>query len=511
MPARPNSLTYQRRQPELTALYQLIQAHWPEAQRLCREASDGIGLPKFIDRAFERYLGCGRLENGLVRLHCPTCRQSAAVAFSCKTRGLCPSCDGRRMTEVSAHLVDEVIPAVPVRQWVLSLPYDLRYLLAWHRELRSAVLGAFMRAIEAHYCKQAKRSGLQVPKTGAISVVQRWNSAIQLDVHFHVLFADGTWHQGDKGVLFTPAPALHTEQVQAVLADAHKRIARQLKKFGWDDEEGWRESKVDTLRRTDPALADLLSSAVRGHQLTGEQAGQLPGKQGKLRTVEPQAHGRNCAQWAGYSLHANTRVGELARAELEKLCRYVCRPAISASRISQLPDGMVRIELKQAWRNGATAVLIPPADLILRMAAQVPLPRRPSIRYHGIFAPNAALRSQVVPAGDRPRCKRHKTHCGTPTERETSTRMTYADALKRAFSIDILTCPCGGRRVVLAAVQDPVSLERILRHVGLWADSEFSEGIEAIRGPPEDVWPVEFDPSADMPAADEDQPSDWAA
>ena len=204
-------------------------------------------------------------------------------------------------------------------------------------------------------------------------------------------------------------------------------------------------------------------------------------------------------------------MGELARTELEKLCRYVCRPAISASRISQLPDGMVRIELKQAWRNGATAVLIPPADLILRMAAQVPLPRRASIRYHGVFAPNAALRSLVVPAGEKAKCKRRKTPDGVATERETSTRMTYSVALKRAFGIDILQCPCGGRRVVLAAVQNPLALERILRHVGLWPDSEFGMGIDAIRGPPEDIWPAELDPSADMAAVDDELPADWAA
>jgi hypothetical protein len=304
---------------------------------------------------------------------------------------------------------------------------------------------------------------------------------------------------------------LHTEQVQAVLADARKRIDRQLKKFGWQEEQGWRESKIDTLRRTDPALAHLLASAVNGKQLTGEQAGQLPTKEGKLRSAEPKPHGRNCAEWDGYSLHANTRVGELARAESEKLCRYVCRPAIAASRISQLPSDLVRIELKQPWRNGATAVLIPPADLVLRMAAQVPLPRRPSIRYHGIFGPNAALRSQVVPAGDKPKCKRHKAQSGTESERETSTRMTYAQALKRAFSIDILNCPCGGKRVVLAAVQNPASLARILRHVGLWPESDFGEGIDAIRGPPDDIWPVDLDPSADMAAGAEDPPLDWAA
>ena len=104
-------------------------------------------------------------------------------------------------------------------------------------------------------------------------------------------------------------------------ASAFRAPDAGAQKFGWLQEAGWRESKVDTLRRTDLALAELLSSAVRGHPLTGEQAGQLPGKEGKLRTVEPQAHGRNCAQWSEYSLHANTRVGELARAELEKLCR----------------------------------------------------------------------------------------------------------------------------------------------------------------------------------------------
>ena len=158
-----------------------------------------------------------------------------------------------------------------------------------------------------------------------------------------------------------------------------------------------------------------------------------------------------------------------------------------------------------------SAVLIPPWDLVLRMAAQVPLPRRSSIRYHGIWGPNAALRSQVVPAGDKPKCKRQKTNSGKETERETSTRMTYSEALKRAFCIEILNCPCGGTRVVLAAVQDAVSLERILRHVGLWPDSAFGKGIDAIRGPPQDLWPADLDLSADMAAVDEEQPLDWAA
>src|SRR5207237_10737670 len=69
------------------------------------------------------------------------------VPFSCKRRGFCPSCGGRRMAELAAHLVDAVLPHVPVRQWVLTLPYRLRYLLAWNHQLCRAVLAVHVRAV----------------------------------------------------------------------------------------------------------------------------------------------------------------------------------------------------------------------------------------------------------------------------------------------------------------------------------------------------------------------------
>ncbi len=509
-PAKPDpscppqsKVVYNRRRPELTALHRIIQAEFPRVERLCREAGDGHPLPEFISRAFKRYCDCGRLVRGLVRLHCPACRQDELVALSCKVRGLCPSCDGRRMTEESAHLLDEVIPHVPVRQWVLSLPYDLRYLLAWNRELRSAVLGAFMRAIHAHYRDQAKTAGLGEPKTGAISVVQRFNSAVQLDVHFHVLFADGVWEDRPSGPVFHSAPPLHTIDVQQVLYDAWLRIGRQLVRLGYQDRD------LDTLRDTEPALASLLRAAVSGRQVTGDEAGQKPKRVGAGQKLAPRPHGRNCAQFDAFSLHANTRVGAAARADLERLVRYVCRPAVSASRIEAVEGGKVRIALKNSWRDGTTHVVIPRADLVLRMAAQVPLPKRPSVRYHGCFAPNAKLRSKIVPAGDKAKCRRKKgSDPGELSERQTSTRMLYAEAMRRGLSIDVLACPCGGRRVVLAAVMDAQQVERILRHVGLWPDSE---DIEAIRGPPEDLWGLDPAESDDFDALDELPPLDHAA
>ncbi len=348
-----SAVTYARRQPEHTVLHRVVTARWGAAQELCRDASDGAALPDFIVNAVQRYLGCGDLKRGMVRIHCHGCGQDLFVAVSCKVRGMCPSCDGKRMTEMSSHLVDSVLPAVPMRQWVLSLPYDLRYLLAWNMPLRSAVLSAFMRAVQRHYVQQAKMGGVANPQTGAISVVQRFNSALQLDVHFHVLFADGVWSEQDGAVTFHPAEVLNTLDVQAVILDAACRIARQLKRFGYADDD-----EPAPFDASDPAHAQLLRAAIQGRQLTGAEAGSPLAAAWATRAA-PRPVSRNCAELGGYSLHANTRVHEVARDRLEQLCKYLLRPAVSASRLELLDNGRVRLALKTTWRNGVTHVTMP--------------------------------------------------------------------------------------------------------------------------------------------------------
>lgn len=103
------------------------------------------------------YLQCGILAYGFVRARCPGCGQSRIVAFSCKHRGFCPSCLDRRMADTAAHLVDHVLPHVPVRQWVLSLPFPLRYRKAWDGHLLGTVLVVFLRTVFTWYRTQAAR------------------------------------------------------------------------------------------------------------------------------------------------------------------------------------------------------------------------------------------------------------------------------------------------------------------------------------------------------------------
>jgi Transposase zinc-binding domain len=130
---RPPSLvagTYQRRRPEETTLYRTLAHNWPAFLATMEAETDGAGLPRFVVAEVEAFLRCGILAHGFVRLACDACLEARLVAFSCKRRGFCPACIGRRMSERAAHLVDTVLPRVPVRQWVLTVPPGLRYRMA---------------------------------------------------------------------------------------------------------------------------------------------------------------------------------------------------------------------------------------------------------------------------------------------------------------------------------------------------------------------------------------------
>ena len=100
-----NRVHYERRRPEESVLYQLVQEQL-ETFLAQVEAETGVSLPKFIKDEFDGFLECGILAHGFLRLRCAECAHEKLVAFSCKRRGICPSCGARRMVETAAHLVE---------------------------------------------------------------------------------------------------------------------------------------------------------------------------------------------------------------------------------------------------------------------------------------------------------------------------------------------------------------------------------------------------------------------
>jgi hypothetical protein len=136
---------------------------------------------------------------------------------------------------------------------------------------------------------------------------------------------------------------------------------------------------------------------------------------------------------------------------------------VSVERLDLTAQGQVRYRLKTPYRDGTTHIVLEPLDFIARLAALVPPPRVHLTRFHGVFAAHAALRAAITPAGR-----------GTGTQKRAAAperltpedvRMNWARRLKRVFGIEIEQCVrCGGRLQVIASIEEPELIERILAH-----------------------------------------------
>ena len=175
---------------------------------------------------------------------------------------------------------------------------------------------------------------------------------------------------------------------------------------------------------------------------------------------------------AGFSLHAGVATRAHERDKLERLCRYITRPAVATKRLSMTRNGQVRYELKTPWRNGTTQVIFEPLDFVSRLVSLVPKPRVNLIRFHGVFAPNSTYRARLTPAK---RGKQKRDHSAdetdqTPAEKRAS--ITWAKRLKRVFNLDVETCDkCGGDVRIIASIEDPVVIQKILAHLDNTASS----------------------------------------
>jgi hypothetical protein len=154
--------------------------------------------------------------------------------------------------------------------------------------------------------------------------------------------------------------------------------------------------------------------------------------------------------------------------------------------LSLTTQGNIRYRLKTPYRDGTTDVVFEPLDFMARLTALVPSPRVNLTRYHGVFAPNHRLREQVTPAR-RGRRSAETTDEPAPAPHVS---MTWAQRLKRVFKIDILTCEhCGGPVKVIASIEDPVVIKKILNHLARRAEAATPAFRPFARAPPQQELP----------------------
>jgi hypothetical protein len=181
--------------------------------------------------------------------------------------------------------------------------------------------------------------------------------------------------------------------------------------------------------------------------------------------------------------------------KLERLCRYISRPAISEQRLSMTDHGKVRYELKTPYRDGTTHVFFDPLDFIGKLAALIPPPRLNLTRFFGVFAPNSNLRAQVTASQrllhseieNSPRLVNiGDEHSAKPYHARS---MTWAQRLRRVFNIDINECEkCEKHNVsIIACIIDSHVIQKILAHLDKkYLTSKQTTILPPLRAPPDE-------------------------
>lgn len=463
-----SSSPYRGRDPELTFLYQVVRENWLTFQ--AHTEALGKTLPLYVENEFEALLKCGVLAHGFVRLKCENCRHEKLVAFSCKKRGFCPSCAGRRMAESGIFLTEEVFPHVPVRQWVVSFPIPLRYWMASNPKLMGLVLGIVTRAIASFYRVRAKSYGVRESRTGTVTIIQRFGGSVNLNIHLHQLWMEGVFVKADpEGTpTYRWVHRPRDQDVTALLTLIRNRVVRLLVKKGYLDKNEMQVSEAENRDENDnPVFAQIQAASTQNKIALGDRSGQRVRRVGSFGNFgeKPELTGELCGSLGGFSIHANVYIEADKRDKLEKLCRYVSRPPVAESRLRKLDNGDVGYFLKTQWNDGTIAVRFSPLEFIEKLVALVPQPRIHLIRYHGVFAPHHSWRAQIVP---KRTVGTQGTNYPIKPKKPSRHRHSFAELLKRVFNIDLTTCPdCGGAVKFISAIMKRDVVVKILNHLGL--------------------------------------------
>jgi hypothetical protein len=300
-----------------------------------------------------------------------------------------------------------------------------------------------------------------------VTLIQRFGSALNLNIHFHMIFLDGVYMPVEGAApVFRHVPAPTGTELQELVQQIAARIGKVLEQRGLverDMENAWLAMQGEV-----GPLDDLIGHSITYRIAVGPRTGQklftLQRVAARAEEAEQQGDHRSAANAGGFSLHAGLTIQLHQREKLERLCRYVSRPPIAVERLALTSSGQVRYPLKTAYRDGTTHIVLEPQDLMARLAALVPPPRMHLRRFHGVFAPHSKLRAAVTPAHRGVGSKADPADSGKPlTPRHVA--MCWAQRLKRVFGIQIDTCTgCGGKLKVIASIEEPELIAKILAH-----------------------------------------------
>jgi hypothetical protein len=377
-----------------------------------------------VEEGVNAYLDCGRLHGGFARIRCPKCGAEHLLAFSCRTRNLCPSCQSKRSALFGEWLVEAVLLDVPHRHVVFTVPKKLRGLIERERGLHGlmaqAAWAVLRDALAEAACEPEGRAG-------AVTSLQTFGSfGANFHPHLHAIVTEG---------VFTPDGRFHP-----VI---------------------WPEAKV-------------LEEAFRRRFLQRlEEAERL----------RPETRERFLSwEHSGFSVEATQRLAAGERERAERLARYATRVVVATGKVKRLAGGRVRIETPPDPRTGRTWLELDEIEFVHAVCQQVPARGLHLVRYQGVYAnrlrrayreARARLAGVEVRAGAMEAAAlgaEEELRPAPPGSVEALRRQAWARMLRKVFEVEPLVCPrCRreGRTVemeIVAWITDLEVVDRILKH-----------------------------------------------
>ena len=398
---------YRPRHPERSVFYQLFETHFDSYVRAYEERFEPQSGPMrpVVIRSVEDFLSCGRLQGGFARIRCDKCRKEHLLAFSCRTRNFCCSCQAKRSVLFAEKLTGGILAPVPHRHWTFSIPRVLRGLFERERALLSLLsqtaYASILKTFQALLGRKDVRPGC------VLSLQTHGAYGANFNPHCHGLISDGAFSPDGE---FLPLPSLD--------ASAVCQLFRRLLLLRLHKAERLSESFMQNL----------------------------------LSWVHP-----------GFSVFAGPPVEAAEIAALESQARYITRPVLAMDALEKLDAGRLVLETPPDPRTGASSIELDALEWIHRITSHIPDPGRHCQRFYGAYS-NRGRISVAAPDDETAGFP-----AGKPSERDNSdvsreARSTWARLIKKIFEADPLLCPCGGRMRIVSFITDPRVVDRILRH-----------------------------------------------
>jgi len=378
-------------------------------------------------KALDAYLNCGIFWHGCARLCCEHCGHSELLAFSCKTRNLCPSCDAKRAMIFAENVHQNILPNLPLRHLVWTIPKILRSFYRFDKELRGELfLAAWNTWLE--YCK-LHFADIDEVKTAAVMSIHLAGSLLNFHPHLHSLNLSG-------------------------IVDSQGQF--QLL------------SEIDT-NWLEQRFQQRLTQSLRAADLECDQ---------HLSIIESWEH-------SGFNIH----VGKLIEPEDTNsrlfLARYLLKCPVQASNIELLETPLdTSVRYHKGTDDESEFRDFSPLEFLAQLTRYILNPSEQAIRFYGLASPRTRgdLRLSCSPLNtiyncynlpttenteeDNPLCPQFSD---TPPERKPVSRH-WASWIAKIFEVDPLECPkCKGRMKVKAIIHKPSEIERICTHLGIKA------------------------------------------